>query len=150
METTLINPALKDLEMLVGSWTIELSNASFLPEPTAVIRGSMSFELIKDGAFLIMRQGIKDSGMPWSLWLIGRDQDADDYSALYFDDRGVSRVYQMSLAKGVLNIWRDSPKFSQRFAGKISKDKKTIKAQWEKSFDGKRWEHDFDIMYLRK
>jgi hypothetical protein len=149
MKTARINHILKDLEIFVGRWTMELSNALFLPEPTAVIRGSVSFELIEGGAYLIMRQGVKGSDMPWSLWLIGRDQDASDYVVLYFDDRGVSRSYQMSFVKGVWKMWRASPKFSQRFVGKISKDKKKIKAQWEKSLDGKKWEHDFNIKYTK-
>lgn len=135
--------------MLIGSWTMELSNALFLPDPKATIQGSVTFEWIEDGGFLIIRQGIKGSGMPWSEWLVGRDENVQDYIVLYFDDRGVSRVYQMSFAKGVWKIWRNSPKFSQRFIGKVSKDEKTIKASWEKSTDGKKWEHDFDIIYRR-
>ena len=46
-------------------------------------------------------------------------------------------------------MWRDSPKFSQRFEGRFSKDKRTITAYWEKSLDGKKWEHDFDLRYTK-
>jgi hypothetical protein len=35
------NPALKDLEILVGEWNMELSAASFLPDPAAAIQGRL-------------------------------------------------------------------------------------------------------------
>jgi hypothetical protein len=31
----------------------------------------------------------------------------------------------------------------------VSPDRNTITSQWEKSFDGATWEHDFDITYTR-
>jgi hypothetical protein len=37
------NPALKSLEVLVGKWEMELSNASFLPRATDTVKGSVSF-----------------------------------------------------------------------------------------------------------
>lgn len=150
MKSNNINPALKDLKMLAGTWTMELSNASFLPDPATTIKGSASFEWFEEGDFLMMRQGMKGNGMPWATWFIGRDEDAPNYAVLYIDDRHVSRVYEMSFAKGVWKIWRNSPKFSQRFTGKLSKDGKMIKASWEKTTDGMIWEHDFDITYIRK
>ena len=84
-----------------------------------------------------MRQGMKGNGMPWATWLIGRDEDSSDYNILYIDDRRVSRVYQMSFANGVWKIWRNAPKFSQRFTGTINKDGTAIKAAWEDSIDNK-------------
>ncbi len=53
------NPALKDLEVLVGKWEMELSNASFLPDRSAKIKGRVSFEWLEDQAFLLMRMGDK-------------------------------------------------------------------------------------------
>jgi hypothetical protein len=128
---------------------MELSNASFLPEPNAIIRGSVTFEWAEGGDFLVVRQGAKGDGMPWATWMIGRDQDATDYTALYFDDRRVSRVYCMSFARSVWKMWRNAPKLSQTFVGMLSESKTTIKANWAKSLDGKKWEHDFDITYRR-
>lgn len=148
-KNTSTNPALKDLKVLVGNWDMELSNASFLSDPKATIRGTTSIEWIEGGDLLVMRQGKKGAGPNYAMWVIGRDADSSEYVVLYSDDRGVSRVYQMSFNNGVLKIWRNSPKFSQRYVAKISKDKKTIKAYWEKSLDGKKWDHDFDIIYKR-
>lgn len=139
----LTNPALNALELLVGEWNMELSNAAFLPDPAQKVNGLVTFEVIENGALLVMRQ----SGA--ATWVIGRDEDQTEYDVLYFDDRKVSRVYKMSFAKNVWKLWRDSPNFSQRFEGMISEDGKTIKAYWEKSSDGKQWEHDFDMLFTK-
>jgi hypothetical protein len=72
------------------------------------------------------------------------------YTALYFDDRGVSRIYQMSLEGRQWKEWRHAPGFSQRFAGTISADGNIISASWEKSSDGTTWQHDFNLTYKRK
>ncbi len=144
-----MNPALKELEVLVGDWTMELSNASFIPDPSAVIRGSASFEWIEDGGYLVIHQGRKGIDANYATWIIGADESSTDYSVLYFDDRKVSRIYEMSFKNGVWKIWRNAANFSQRFEGVLSNDGKTIAAQWEKSSDGKKWEHDFNIKYIK-
>lgn len=141
----MINPSLKNLEMLVGDWKMELSNASFIPNPTEKIIGKVSFRWIENGAYMLMRMGDDNA-----LWLISRDESTLDYQMFYFDDRKVSRIYHMSFSKKTWKIWRNSQGFSQRFEGKISKDGKTINAYWEKSLDGKKWQHDFDVVYKRK
>ena len=45
-----INPALKTLYELAGAWTMELSNALFLPDPKA-IQGEASFEWLRAEKF---------------------------------------------------------------------------------------------------
>ena len=144
------NPALDDLEVLVGDWEMELSNASFLPHPSDTVKGLVSFEWVQDGAFLLMRMGDKSPSPPAAMWLIGRDVSTPRYTVLYYDNRGVSRVYEMSFASGVWKIWREAPGFSQRFEGKFSDDGNTVVASWEKSLDGTRWEHDFNVAYRRR
>lgn len=143
------NRALEPLAALVGEWAVELSNASFLPSPSDTVRTQVSIGWAEEGAFLAMRMGDRAAGVPWALWLVGRDQVDDTCTALYYDDRGVSRVYAMSLAGNVWRIWRDDPSFSQRFLGRLSQDGQTIAATWEKSVDGGAWDHDFDMAYAR-
>ncbi len=144
------NPALKQLEILVGDWEMELFNTSFLPRPSDTVKGSISFEWMQDGAFLLMRMGDKPPRSPVAMWLISRDESTPEYTVLYYDDRGVSRVYQMSFTEGVWKIWREAPGFSQRFEGKFSEDHNTVTASWEKSLDGTTWEHDFNVIYTRR
>jgi hypothetical protein len=143
------NPSLNHLEILVGDWDMELSNASFLPSSSDTVRGHLSFEWLEDGAFLIMYMGNKPPGTPDAMWLISRDESTSNYIVLYYDTRKVSRVYEMSFSEGTWKIWRNSPGFSQRFEGKFSDDGNRIVAYWQKSSDGSTWEHDFDVTYTR-
>lgn len=50
METT-INPQLKDLEELIGNWEMELSNASFLSDRTAILRAKRPSNGLKAATF---------------------------------------------------------------------------------------------------
>jgi hypothetical protein len=127
---------------------MELSEASFLPDPAATLAGSVTFDWIEQGAALVMRMG--DATTPTATWIIGRDDFAADYHVLYADDRGVSRVYQMSFGAGTWRMWRDTPDFSQRFEAHVSIDLTEINGTWQKSVDaGATWEHDFKICYRR-
>jgi hypothetical protein len=143
-----INPALDELRFLAGGWDMEVSQASFLPDPDARLRGPAAFEWIEQGAALVMRMG--GAGTPTATWIIGRDDGGPDYQVLYADDRGVSRVYGMSFGAGAWRMWRDTPAFSQRFAAEVSADRTEIRGSWRKSADGGRtWEHDFAVRYTR-
>jgi hypothetical protein len=148
--TPIPNPALKNLEILVGEWDMEISAASFLPDPSTVLHGHASFEWLEGGDFLVARQGSTTAGPPYSTAIIGRDEVTETYTMLYFDDRGVSRVYQMSLEGQVWKQWRQAPGFFQRFTGSFGDDGNTIHASWEKSSDGTTWQHDFNLTYKRK
>lgn len=144
-----LNPSLKQLEILIGDWEMELSNASFLPSPSDTVKGQASFEWLENGAFLIMYMGSKPPDAPDAIWLFSRDEVQANHTVLYYDARKVSRVYEMSFSEGVWKIWRNSPGFSQRFEGKISDDGNSITAHWEISSDDSTWEHDFDVTYTR-
>ncbi len=144
------NSAFKQLEILVGDWEMELSNTSFLPRPSDTVKGPVSFEWVQDGAFLLMRMGDKPPSPLVAMWLISRDESTPEYTVLYYDDRGVSRIYQMSFADDVWKIWREAAGFSQRFEGKFSEDRNTVTASWEKLLDGTKWEPDFNVTYTRR
>lgn len=140
------NPALKHLEVFVGEWNVELV---FPSDPAAVARTHASFTWLEDGAFLMMHMGGETAGSPWSTSIISRDDAGETYSILYYDWRGTSRIYQMSLESDQWKQWRNAPGFSQRFTGTFSDDRQTITARWEKSSDGSQWEHDFDLIYTK-
>ena len=82
MDNYNINPALQDLKELIGTWEMELSNASFLPDLKTIIKGTASFEWFEGGDFLILRQGIKKKET-WATWFIGHDEDSQNYTILY-------------------------------------------------------------------
>lgn len=149
-QKAVINPALAELQPLVGHWQMELYNAEFLGDRDRRITGSIDTDWIEDGAALRIRQG-DPLHTPAAVWIIGRDDGKSDYAVLYADDRGVSRIYEMSFGDALWRMWRDTPEFSQRFEGRLDPDARTIRARWEKSADqGATWEHDFNIDYTRE
>ncbi len=143
------NPALERLGILAGEWNVEISSMSFHPDPAAVAHWRISFEWLEGGIFMIQHEEALSSEIPHGLWIIGPDDAAGTYCVLYYDSRGVSRIYQMSLSDGVWKVWRDFPGFSQRFIGTFNDDCNMITARWEKSSDGSNWEHDFDLTYTK-
>lgn len=143
------NLALERLGVFVGEWNLEITSMSFNPDPSAVERGRTSFEWLEGGAFLIQRSAISAAEWPRSILIIGPDDEAETYNILYFDSRGVSRLYHMTFSGGIWTMWREFPGFSQRFHGTFSDDNNTITAYWEKSSDGSNWERDFDLTYTR-
>ncbi len=143
------NPALADLAFLAGEWDMEVSNAPFLPTRDDTAHGHVTFAWIEEGAFLVMRQSEQFETPPSARWAIGRDGSGTAFTVLYSDERGVSRVYDMSFSDATWRLWRNDPGFSQRFEGRVSPDRNRIVARWEKSFDGSTWEHDFDLTYTR-
>jgi hypothetical protein len=143
------NPALGDLAPLLGQWTTALYGAAFLPDLDTRATGSVAVDWTSDGAAVVIRQSNSDN-LHSATWIVGRDDSSADFVALYADDRGVSRIYQMSFAVPDWHIWRTTPEFSQRFEAVISSDGSTMKGAWTKSFDGGTiWEHDFNLDYIR-
>lgn len=137
---------LKPLRILAGAWKISGTNPM---EPNQTVHGSVSFEWLSGGGYLIERVTVDHAEFPDSISIIGYDETTGNFVQHYFDSRGVERTYGMSLVDNVWKLWRDAPGFSQRFTGEISGDGNTIKSRWEKSVDGSTWEHDFDLTYTR-
>ena len=142
------NRWIKNLEVFIGEWNVEISSMSFRADKNEMVRGSARFEWFEQ-SFLIQRFEVPNSEFPAATFIIGPDDTSEQYCALYTDSRGVSRVYQMSLNEQAWNLWRTAPGFSQRFSAVFKNDKKQISAKWEKSVDGINWDHDFDLTYTR-
>jgi hypothetical protein len=143
------NPALERLRVLAGEWNLEITDMSFEEDKNTIVRGHASFEWMEGGAFLLERSEIPDTDFPRSTSIIGPDDSAETYSMLYFDSRGVSRIYQMSFNGEEWKLWRDFPGFSQRFIGTFNKERNLITARWEKAEDGSNWELDFKLTYTK-
>jgi hypothetical protein len=138
--------SLKQFDVLVGEWDMTGTHPYF---PSAV-HGHSSFEWLVEGALLIWRFGWERPGPPSAISVIGRDDTAQTCSMLYSDERGVARIYQMSLDGGIWKMWRESPGFSQRLTGTFSANANTITSHGELSRDGSNWEQDLDVTYTRK
>lgn len=142
------NPTVKQLTLLVGKWDIEV----VFPGGHPPLKGGEAlFEWNGEGFFLVQRIQVRGhDDIPKSYCMIGSDDSMGSYTMLYYDSRGVSRIYQMSLTDQEWKLWRDDPKFSQRFTGSFGDNGSTIKAAWEKSEDGKPWELDFSLTYTKQ
>ena len=80
---------------------------------------------------------------------MGCDAANGTYFQLYSDERGVCRVYEMSIGDGEWKLWRNGAPFPQRFTGKISEDGNTIAGRWELADDAGNFTTDFELIYRR-
>lgn len=140
------NPALEPLGTLVGTWST-IGTHPLVPGKT--FHGRTVFSWLEGGAFLIMRSQIDEPEIPSGIAVFGTDDSAGECSMLYFDERGVSRRYEVSFHDNVLTWWRTDPKFSQRMTATIAGDGRTITSRGEFSRDGAAWEGDLELSYTR-
>ena len=141
------NPSLSRLEALVGEWSITGTHPLF---PGAALNGSAMFEWLDGGSFLVMHSAFPKPGPPSAVAVFGHDDSFEKDIMLYFDDRGVSRVYEVSFGEGVWKMNRNAPGFFQRFTGTFSDNDKTITGLWELSDDNVAWKRDLEVTYRKK
>jgi hypothetical protein len=140
------NPALEGLRVLVGTWRT-IGTHPLVPGTT--FHGRTTFEWLDGGAFLIMHSEIDEPEIPSAIAVFGSDDTTGECSMLYFDERGVSRRYDVRLEENVWSWWRNAPGLSQRFTGTIAADGRTITGGGEMSRDGATWEPDLQLTYTR-
>ena len=136
--------ALKELEPLVGEWSLEAIPPGGPPWPG---EGRATFEWMEGAPFLIERSTI-ESKAPDGVTVIGCDAANGTYFQLYSDERNVCRVYEMSIGDGEWRLWREGEPFGQRFTGRFSEDGNRIDGRWETKTESG-WETDFDLNYIR-
>ena len=122
-EASIPNPALEPFSILIGNWS---TSGTHLLIPDSILHGRTSFEWLEGGAFLLMRSEIDELGIPSGIAIIGSDDSTKEYYMLYFDERGVSRKYEVSLRYNVWKWWRNVPGFSQRYEGTLVKGGKQL------------------------
>jgi hypothetical protein len=145
-EASIPNPKLKPLSALIGKWNT-VGTHPLVADVT--FHGRTSFEWLEGGAFLIMHSEIDEPGIPTGIAIFGSDDSTGEFFMLYFDERGVSRKYEVTLRDNVWKWWRNAPGFSQRFSGTLVDDGNTIISKGELSKDGSSWEGDLELTYER-
>jgi len=142
--TTVRNKELEKLEVLVGAWTLTMSDAWFLEPPGIEVHGWARVEWLGD-AFLFVRSEL-DGELSLA---IGRSDAHDEYKVLYHDDRGVGRVFTMTFDGKQWTLNREDPDFHQRFIADVEHHR--IIGRWEASEDaGRTWKKDFDLRFERQ
>jgi len=145
------NPVSEESELegwdrFIGKWETEGAHPML---PGEAIHGTSSFEWLDGRQFVIWRSHYDHSEIPDAVSIIGVTDG--QLSMHYFDQRGVYRVYAVSLDQDTWRFWRDAapPDLSQRFSGAFSDDGNTITGRGQLSRDGKTWEGDLDLDYHR-
>jgi hypothetical protein len=145
-EASIPNHLLKTFGVLIGKWKTVGTHPMV---PGTTFHGLTVFEWLEGGAFVIMHSEIDEPEIPSGVAIIGSDDSAEEFFMLYFDERGVSRKYDVTLRDNTLEWWRNTPGFSQRFTGTFADDGNTIIGKGQMQQDGSTWEGDLELTYHR-
>ncbi len=140
------NPALKAFDILIGEWKT-IGTHPALPHTT--LHGHASFKWIEGGAFLLWYSSVDQAGFPAGVAIFGSDDALNAYFMLYFDERKVSRMQEVSFKNNVLKWWRNAPGHSQRYTWTFEEDGNSFVSRGELSKDGVSWEKDLDQTFVR-
>ena len=145
-EALIANPHLAALQPFIGVWTT-VGQHSMMPGIT--LHGRTALEWHEGGGFLCVRSEITEKGIPSGVAIIGSDDQAGALTMLYFDERTVSRRYEVAVEGSVLRWWRDAPGFSQRYVLTAAPDGRTLRGVSSLSRDDATWEQDLELTYTR-
>ena len=143
---TIPNPRLAALAPFIGTWTTEGTHPML---PGTTVHGRATFEWLDGGAFFCVRSEIDDPRFPAGIAIIGSDDEAGTFTMVYFDQREVSRRYEVTIGAGALRWERASPALAQRFVLTISADGDTMHGVGEMSQNGGAWGPDLGLAYTR-
>jgi hypothetical protein len=139
------NPELEALDVLIGEWSLTLTDAWFLESREVERHGRLSARWLGE-AFIELDAELE--GEPTWRFVIGRNDPTEELVALYHDPRPTSRVFQMTFSGTAWTLSREDPDFFQRFAATVAPDR--IDGQWFASEDkGVSWRKDFDLIFER-
>ena len=138
------NPALEPFDALIGAWDTEAKHRLV----DEVVQGSVTFEWLVGGHFLVQRSHNDHELFPDAISVIGPPEDGDGLVMEYFDSRGVRRTYRVSLDDGVWRIWRDQPGFDQRFSATLGQDYFEGLSQLAETPGD--WQDDLKVIYRRR
>jgi hypothetical protein len=140
------NPALRPFEVLVGEWR---TTGTHPLVPDTTFHGRTSFTWHEGGAFLLMRSEMDATDIPSGVAVFGSDDAAATFVMIYFDERGVSRKYDVTLTDNRLVWARDEAGFAQRNTLVIEEDGSRMVGIGEMSRAGGEWEGDLSLTYER-
>jgi len=131
-EAAIPNPALNPFTVLIGEWKTVGTHPG---APGVTLHGNSSFKWIEGGAFLAWYSTINQPGFPTGIAIFGSDDATGEYFMLYFDERKVSRKYEVLVQGNTIQWWRNTPNFSQRYTWTIADNGKTIIGKGQLSKD---------------
>jgi hypothetical protein len=140
------NKALAALEPLIGEWEYTMYNAWFLPSMDTKVKGFTTIERLED-SFVVVRSTDADK-KPSDIWVIGYSDPQEKYMMFYYDQRGVSRIFNATFEGNQLVFWREDKDMHQRITLEINDD--GLHSVAEASEDqGKTWRKDLEMAHKR-
>jgi hypothetical protein len=139
------NPALKPFTPLIGTWK---TTGTHPMVPGKTFHGRTSFDWCESGAFLIMRSEIDEPEIPSGVAIYGSDDQAKTFFMIYFDERGVSRKYDITIDSKAMTWRRDDPEFSQEMTFRLAGADR-VESKGRMSKKGGAWEDDLSLNYER-
>jgi hypothetical protein len=140
------NPALQPLAFLIGEWRTIGSHPQV---PGESLCGRASFDWHEGGAFLIMRSQVDQPDFPDGVAIIASDDVAGNFALSWFDERGISRVYAVTLGDRTVTWRRDDPAFAQSVTITAEGDDRLV-SKGRMSRDGGAWVDDLSQVYVRE
>ena len=135
---------LEPFDALIGTWSTQATHPQF----DGVVPGSVTFEWLEGGHFIVQRSHNDHEAFPDAICVIGAREDGDGLVMEYFDSRGVRRTYGVALDDGVLRIWREAPGFDQRFSATLGHD--SFDGLWQLAETAGDWRDDLKVTYRRR
>jgi hypothetical protein len=140
------NKALAALEPLIGKWEYTMYNAWFLPSMDTKVKGFTTIERLED-SFVVVRSTDADK-KPSDIWVIGYSDPQEKYMMFYYDQRGVSRIFNTTFDGNQLVFWREDKDMYQRITLEITD--RGLHSVAEASEDkGKTWRKDLEMAHKR-
>jgi len=143
MDMTDRDPVLQPFDALIGTWSTEAKHRLV----DEVVTGTVSFEWLEGGHFVVLRSHNDHELFPDAISVIGAPESGEGLVMEYFDSRGVRRTYGVSLDDGVLRWWRDHPGFDQRSFARVGPDSFEFVHQLAEA-PGE-WRDDLRVTYRR-
>jgi len=131
--------------IFMGDWVVTITNMWWLEDPTTVTTGSAKCEWLGDS---FIRFEVEFDGEPTWEFMFGRSDAKDQFVVLYSDERGVQRVFELTIDDDTWMMSRADPDFHQRLLGRIEGNR--MIGQTDASEDkGTTWRKDFDLIFER-
>jgi hypothetical protein len=132
-------------DIFIGDWALTITNQWWLEDPTTVTSGTATGVWL--GESFVRLQAELDGKPTWD-FVFGRNDARDQFVALYHDERGVLRVFELTLDDDSWTMSRTDPDFHQRLVGRVEGDRIVSRADASED-GGATWRKDFDLVFER-
>jgi len=140
------NKALAALEPLIGQWEYIMYNCWFLESMDTKVKGFTTIERLED-SFVVVRSTNADK-KPSDIWVIGYSDPREKYKMFCYDQRGVSRIFDMTFDGKKLVFLREDNDMYQRIILEIT-DTGLHSEAWASEDKGKTWRKDLEMAHKR-